>query len=87
MPSCDESQEQGSCYAHLEGKGNALLAAVLHELKLSVWRHKADHLLLVKATQVDALVEGHILHRVSLLDIAAAYTGREAWLGASIDNA
>ena len=40
----------------------ARLAAVLHQLKLAVWRHEADYLLRVEAAQVDALVEGDILH-------------------------
>ncbi len=57
-----------SCAAHLiddgqdsEGQADALLAAVLHQLKLTVRGHKADHLLGVEAPQVDTLVEGHIL--------------------------
>ena len=57
-----------SCAAHLiddgqdpEGQADALLAAVLHQLKLTIRGHKADHLLCVKAPQVDTLVEGHIL--------------------------
>ncbi len=62
-----------SCYlqsraAHLvndgqdsEGQADALLAAVLHQLKLTVRGHKDDHLLGVEAPQVDTLVEGHIL--------------------------
>lgn len=48
--------------AHQEWKGDAFLAAVLHELKLAVRRHKADHLLSVELAQIHALVEGHILH-------------------------
>ena len=81
------SKRQGSGYTHLKGKGNALLAAVLHELKLSIWRHKADHLLLVKATQVDALVEGHILRRITILDTPAGCSSWEAWLGAGFNDA
>ena len=57
-----------SCAAHLiddgqdpEGQADALLAAVLHQLELTVGGHKADHLLGVEAPQVDTLVEGHIL--------------------------
>ena len=57
-----------SCAAHLiddrqdsEGQADALLTAVLHQLKLTVGGHKADHLLGVEAPQVDTLVEGHIL--------------------------
>ena len=49
-------------WAHLEGLLDAFLAAVLHEFKLAVWGHKADHLLGVELAQVHALVEGHILH-------------------------
>ena len=45
-----------------EGQADAFLAAVLHQLKLPIRRHKADHLLSVKPPQVHALVEGHILH-------------------------
>ena len=58
-----------SCAAHFvddgqdpEGQADALLAAVLHQLKLTIRRHKADHLLGVEAPQVDTLVESHILH-------------------------
>ena len=51
--------------AHPEGERDALLAAVLHELKLAVRGHKADHLLRVKAPQVHALMEGHILQQVT----------------------
>ena len=45
-----------------EGKADALLATVLHQLKLPVRRHKADNLLGVEAPQVHALVERHVLH-------------------------
>lgn len=45
-----------------KGQADTLLAAVLHQLKLAIRRHKADHLLGVEAPQVDTLVEGHILH-------------------------
>lgn len=47
--------------AHQEWQGDALLAAVLHELEFAVRRHKADHLLGVKLAQVHALVECHVL--------------------------
>lgn len=57
------------CAAHLvydrqhpEGLLDALLAPVLHELELAIWRYKADNLFCVVAPQVDALMEGHILH-------------------------
>ena len=44
-----------------ERQANALLAAVLHQLKFPIRRHKADHLLCVEAPQIHTLVEGHIL--------------------------
>jgi hypothetical protein len=57
---CGSESVTVSC-AHPEGEGDALLAAVLHELELAIRGHKADHLLRIKAAQVHALVEGHIL--------------------------
>jgi hypothetical protein len=51
--------------AHPKGERDALLAAVLHELKLAVRGHKADHLLRIKAPQVHTLMEGHILQQVT----------------------
>ena len=60
--------------ACLEGLLDAFLTAVLHELKLAVWGHKADHLLRVELAQVHALVEGHNLRSVQ----AAAHTSASA---------
>ena len=48
---------------HGEGRLDAVLAPVLHELELAIGRHEADHLLLLVAPQVDRLMEGHVLHR------------------------
>ena len=48
-------------WQHREGRLDAVLTPVLHELELAVRRHEADHLLLLIATQVDRLVEGHVL--------------------------
>ena len=47
----------------------ACLAAVLHQLKLAIRRHEADHLLRVEAAQIYALVERDILARNSILSM------------------
>ena len=46
---------------HFERQADALCAAVLHQLKLAVWWHKADDLFGVEAAEIDALMKRHIL--------------------------
>ena len=46
---------------NLKWQTDAVCAAVLHQLKLAVRRHKAHHLLGIEAPQVDTLVECDVL--------------------------